>query len=81
MKSLALCLVLMAACAPTTRLVTRKCPTPVTSVLMDFFLGAAAMGIGALKLRVDKTTEGYLYSGLGVHLVGGAYLTELSCSK
>lgn len=81
MRLTALVLSLMVACAPTTRLVTRKCPTPVTATLIDFFLGAAAMGIGALKLRVDKPMEGYLYSGLGVGLMSSAYVTELSCLR
>lgn len=76
-----LILALLVACAPTTRVVTRSCPVPVTAVLTDFFLGVALTGVAALKSSADKPTEAFLYGTAGTGLLLGTYVSEFTCLK
>lgn len=72
---------LLVACAPTTRYVTKKCPVPVTAVVGDLFTGIALIVIGAIKLNADKWVAGSMWTAPGGALIGGAYVSEVSCMK
>jgi hypothetical protein len=80
-KSLVLALVLLGGCASTTRLVTRRCPVPVTAVLADFFAGVGAFAVSSLKSNAGKTGESVAYTSVGVVLIGGAFMSEFSCMR
>lgn len=81
MKALVLALVLLTGCAGTARLVTKRCPVPVTAVLADFFAGVGAFGVSYVKSLAGKTGESAMYTGVGVVLIGGAFASEVSCMR
>ncbi len=73
--------ILAMGCAPTTRIVTKKCPVPVTAVLVDFFIGVAALGVSALKSNVGKDGQSFVYTSIGTGLIAGSFISEWSCLK
>jgi hypothetical protein len=76
-----LCIALVFGCAPTTRLVTRRCPVPISAVLADLTLGSVAMALSALKWETDHKAQSVGYTSLGLSVWAGSYLSEVSCTR
>lgn len=74
-------LVLVMACAPTTRIVSKRCPVPLSAVLFDLTLGTAAMVISAFKYETGHEAASYLWTAGGGAVMLGAYGSELTCTR
>lgn len=68
-------------CTPTTRLITRRCPAPVSAVLNDTGLGLGVLALSALKWETNKEWESVGYTTAGLMLLTGVFVTELTCLK
>jgi hypothetical protein len=70
----------LAACAPTYRLVTRRCP-PLASELGDFGITATALALSAIAYNKGETARsiGYATFGLGLSLADN--LSEGPCKR
>lgn len=79
MRALAL-LFCLSSCAPTYRLVTRKCP-PLASELGDFGITATALAISALKYNRGQNWEALGYATFGLSLSLADSLSEGPCAR
>lgn len=70
----------LGACAPTFRVVTKRCPTTVLKTL-DIGAALGAFAVSAIKWNNHSTVQSGAYSGLGVGLLVGAHLGEDKCVK
>lgn len=77
----ALLLVALAACAPTTRLVTKKCPVPASAVLNDTGLALGVLALSALKWESDQKLTSVAYTTVGLGILTGIYVSEVTCLK
>ena len=75
------CIVALVACAPTTRLVSRRCPVPTSAVLFDIAAGVTAMAVSAIKWESAHEKQSLAYTSLGIGFLGGTYFSELSCLR
>lgn len=79
-------LALLSSCALTVHGTTaianaRQCPIPVTAVIMDTLLGAAAFGVSAIKWEANKPAESLAYTSLGMVVLGGSLYAEITCMR
>ncbi len=79
MKKLALLLAL-ASCAPTYRIVTKRCPT-VTMLLGDFGISAAAMALSIINYNLGHKAGALGLAGASMSLGIGGNLAETTCRK
>ena len=79
MKTIALLLAL-AACAPTYRVITHKCPT-TTMLLGDFGLTSVALALAALNYGTGNDAQAYGLAATGGAFMLGANLAETTCRK
>lgn len=79
LSRLLIILVLLVGCTPATRIITKKCPVPVSAVLNDTGLALGVLALSALKWETDHKLESVGYTMLGVSILTGAFVTEVTC--